>query len=718
MNSRPTVHVFTFLLAVCLCFADSIAWSQAPDSSGTSKSSQDSVNPESTTSVTGAGAALQTMFSPVHAPRRKTMGLLQRSFVDLATRSDDVLQVAVVVDGTESMSMELASVRKSIQTMLDDLNRCRGEVQVAMVVYRDSRSPSGETERLLKQFTSDRESISDAVSRLKSETGEPFFHELADVGVHEALSKLDWSEDPAVTRWVLWFGDAPPYEDGFRNEDYPHSRRRFTNDLLMAIAQRKGIQINGVLCNSSQNVSDSYEKAVDQTRSFIGELVTGTDGLMIDLSYPEIRSALLQASSQPVIDYTAIAPITANDLRSTGSTVGSNDEEATTTGPVRIAVLPYQDLANVSFDPSLASVQIATAVRHRFGQLSAVRVTSPVDVQRQLRRLKAEGIAADEILRSLGARLGVDYVVWGEVQPPELADAQVRTAAYQRSDGRPVFSVVSDSNPNEVARVVVDAAATKPSGKQSGVQGSDEANGRIDSLAARLRANNAQLPVEGDVAISPAATREILTAIESLDQALGQDTGSDASNRLLATAEMSVASAIKTEPQNALAHWLRANIAMNQATAFFAAGDNESAKKSVAQVKSSLRRAKRGSRKLSPSIAEEIKADEALLVRRDVGDAIKTYEELTQEGQPSATRLRAHWMLAGLYAGDWGVASQASDHVDAAKVREHIIAVLRGWPESPSADMMRRWIRWDEKAGRSQFQHFPKSNAGLADLAQ
>ena len=85
--------------------------------------------------LTPAGAALTTIFSPSRAPKQKTMGLLQRSFLDLADQGDQELEVAIVVDGTDSMTTELAGVRRSIHQMLDDLRRVRNnEVRAAIVV--------------------------------------------------------------------------------------------------------------------------------------------------------------------------------------------------------------------------------------------------------------------------------------------------------------------------------------------------------------------------------------------------------------------------------------------------------------------------------------------------------------------------------------------------------------------------------------------------------
>ncbi|MDA0658273.1 MAG: hypothetical protein O2931_03735 [Planctomycetota bacterium] len=52
--------------------------------------------------------ALETIFSPQRAPAKKTMGLLQRSFLDLADAAQPKLQIAFVIDGTTSMGESLA----------------------------------------------------------------------------------------------------------------------------------------------------------------------------------------------------------------------------------------------------------------------------------------------------------------------------------------------------------------------------------------------------------------------------------------------------------------------------------------------------------------------------------------------------------------------------------------------------------------------------------
>jgi hypothetical protein len=168
--------------------------------------------------------ALESIFSPRHAPAAKTMGLLQRSFLDLVETSPSRLQVALVVDGTDSMSESLVGIEQAILRMAEDLRRYKGpNVSFQFVVYRDVGAPSGEVEFPLNTrdfaFSSDDALLRAAVGKLRPETGEPYFPELIDLGIHEALTRLPWSDDPQTERWLMVFADAPPYDAGFDEKE-------------------------------------------------------------------------------------------------------------------------------------------------------------------------------------------------------------------------------------------------------------------------------------------------------------------------------------------------------------------------------------------------------------------------------------------------------------------------------------------------------------------
>jgi len=674
------------------------------------------VSAQETAEASVSAAALRSIFSPSRAPEQKTMGLLQRSFLDLAEQGGTRLQMAIVVDGTDSMTTELAGVRQSINAMVEDLRRTRGDdVEVALVVYRDNGSPSGEYSIPLKSFSRDTATIAAAVEKIVPESGAPFFHELPDVGLHASLSELPWSSDPSTSRWIMMFGDAPPYDETFSDAKYPTARRRYSTELLISLATRKSIRINCILCTSDKIVSEPYEKAIDQTRMFMNSLASGTDGLMLDLSYPDIKRAIIDASRTPEPQYIAIDPITRGDLTTMSISMQAGPQEAvvapakTPTKPlvrtpnaiakeIRIAVLPHLPLNQMSFDPSDPAVQISTAVRRQFSEVPGVRVVSPIDVQKQLRRLSDDSVADDQRLRALAARLGVDYVIWGsqEVDKP----AMVQTAAYRRTDGTPVAQI-SIAGESVFSGILIEAYSDK-----------EENLGDLwNRIAQSTQTSTTNLTLFAE---SVTARKEILAAMESLDQAMGLPSGSGESIELLQRAATSIQLASNAEPRNPLVSWLGSNIAYNLAAYAFKKGDEATGETQIKEMRNSLSRANRDRRDIKvPSLAIEVEADYALLFARDVEAAIKSYQAMTEPTQPSATQLRGHWMLSGIYAGDWGV---DESNVQPKTAREHLVVILSHWPESPEAELLKKWMRWDDSVGKTKFSFLPIVNNQLAKM--
>ena len=364
-------------------------------------------SPEGSAEVVPAAAALRSIFSFSAAPPRKTMGLLQRSFLDVAARTEEDLEIAVVIDGTASMAEGIAGVRESIGAMLDDLRRGRdGEVRVAIVAYRDSGSPSGPVEVLLDRFTADNEAISQALAALQPEQGAPFFHEQPDAGIQVALDRLPWTENNRTTRWLFLFGE-PPYAESYASEQFPQAKRAYATDLLVALAARKEVQIHCVLCDAASELDTAYQQALPETRAFMNALAAGTGGLMLDLSYPDIRKAIVAAGQRPRADYLPIDPITDDDLqRARTETAGSPDESDPTASEVRVAVLPHLPFQKMSFDPREPATQVAAGLRHKFESLPRVRVSSPYDVEHQLRRLRTAGLNESQQIRRAGVAVG------------------------------------------------------------------------------------------------------------------------------------------------------------------------------------------------------------------------------------------------------------------------------------------------------------------------
>ncbi|HBJ34362.1 MAG TPA: VWA domain-containing protein [Planctomycetaceae bacterium] len=647
-------------------------------------------------------SALRSIFSASAAPERKTMGLLQRSFVEVAQQTEDNLEIALVIDGTDSMADEIEGVKQSVDLMMEDLRRGRiGKVSVAIIVYRDSGSPSGVIEVLQDRFTDDMNSIRMSLQRLTAASGAPFFHEMPDAGVHAALEQLPWSADGRTTQWVFLFGDAPPYAENFASAEVPKASRAYATDLLIALASRKQIQIHCVLCTSSKELDPIYRQALPETRQFMNALASGTGGMMLDLSYPDIRNAITQAGRQPRFQYQQIEPITQDDLvEARAAEAAANGPPDPKTAEVRIAILPHLPIREVSFDARNPAVQVAAGLRHKLEGLPRVRVASPYDVKRQMDRLKAGGLSESILIRELAARLGVDYIVWGTL---DQTGTPIVSNVFERRSGELVAKVSHAGEVTQLASVILNSPMD------------DKRFGSLKDSQRLVPTETITQQLQKPLAKDEATTRELLTALESLQQVIGLLVDDPQSQPLLATAQAAAEAALVSEPDNGLAYWLLANIHFNRGSRALADGNSEAAQAAMAEMKRELSRAFRFVKTIdSLSLANEIMSDHCFLVDRNLPLAIKRYEALS--ANPSvcpSVRRRAHWILTGIYCGDWGV---EPNFVNPQAARKHAIAIMANWETSPEANLLRKWLGWDPKTNRTEHPHLPLSHSDLAKL--
>lgn len=672
----------------------------APDAAPAAIGSANDAASHAPPSVVPAAAALRSIFSFAAAPPRKTMGLLQRSFLEVARQTEEDLEIAVVIDGTASMAEAIAGVRQSLDAMLDDLRRGRqGEVRVAVVAYRDSGSPSGAVQVLLDRFTADNDAITQALAALRPEPGAPFFHEQPDAGIQAALEQLPWTENRRTTRWLFLFGDAPPYSENYASAEFPQAKRAYATDLLIALAARKEVQIHGMLCDTTGELDAVYQQALPETRAFMHALAAGTGGLMLDLSYPDIRKAIVAAGQRPRVDYLPIDPITQDDLLRARNRVAESAGEADPmTAEVRVAVLPHLPFQRMSFDPREPATQVAAGLRHKFGSLPRVRVSSPYDVERQLRRLRAAGLSDSQQIRALASQLGVDYIVWGQRDP---VAGSVESAVYSGATAEPLVRISHGGEVTQLASLML----SEPTSDR-----------RLDQLELPRHGGTAEAlqgSLQRSLARDASTTREILAASEALQQLVGLLPDDPAATALAETAIKAAEAALKTEPTNGLAHWLLANAHFNRASAAQARLDPVAAMAEMKEMKRSLARAFRYRNAVdSQALSKEIAADHQLLIEQDVPRAIQAYQELAAD--PMSTpliRRRAHWMLCGIYSGDWGVPTEL---VDATAAREQAIVILANWQDSPEAELLKRWLDWDPETDRTQHPFLPRSRGDLA----
>jgi tetratricopeptide (TPR) repeat protein len=212
-----------------------------------------------------------------------------------------------------------------------------------------------------------------------------------------------------------------------------------------------------------------------------------------------------------------------------------------------------------------------------------------------------------------------------------------------------------------------------------------------------------------------AAKGSLLEGAEALEQALALPAGDAEATALLATARESLQQAVENDGENPLARFYLANALFNQARAAQLAGDLDAARTLMTDFARQLREAfrLRDKRPGDAALVAEIEGDYALLVRGNVDDAIKFYGGMASDAPSGDAARRGHWMLAGIYSGDWGVDAKYVDR-DAAK--QALIQILARWPDSSEAAYIRRALRWNDADGGSRFPNFPRENAPLAEM--
>lgn len=216
-------------------------------------------------------------------------------------------QLAILIDGTTSMQQELAEFAHFFPDIARLYSHDAPEtLQVAVVVYRDARSPSGPV-ATLSDFTDNLDALRDKLRKLAPETGEPYFPEALDQGLFSALKSLAWKmDDSATARRLLIIGDAPPYSDDHAN------RKHHDAELDRLIVDRR-LRVDALLVNSGFPLTagavgtsrESATQAAPYAREFFTALTGKSSGQFLDL-WDENRIARFM---EPTVIVTGLAPL-------------------------------------------------------------------------------------------------------------------------------------------------------------------------------------------------------------------------------------------------------------------------------------------------------------------------------------------------------------------------------------------------------------------------
>lgn len=626
-------------------------------------------------------------------------GVYQRSFFDFQD-AKAAIRIAFVIDSTNTMDADIESLRTNLREFVKGMTRqvtdvrssADVDVEVAIVTYRDLLKSSVPlvkrpvpVEVLTDEgpgfllFHGEYDEIDRLFGSIQLESGDPGFPEQVDRGLYTALTELDWGTETDVTRVIFVAGDAPPWDERYldrrndpawwRSQDRP--LRGHSTDDLIALANQKGVKIYSVACNSGVRPESRETVLRDYYPSlvrFFEEISQRTGGAFLNLWNASTVQSLHELADESRGD----APV----LLELKQIPREDLQHRRSSAEVSVAVLPPISLKDMTFSGyDNPANDFANDLVYRLQRIDGRSICTMADTRDGWSKFTAHGQRSEAELSELVKTLEVDFLIWGDYQA--AGDGQTATTTLRAY--------------NLMGQEVEAASATGPVWEVAGlaltnlVKAMSEAGASGSSQAAKFARfyghQELHERIQVELADSAAAYDALMTGWDYLERSTEFDrTESKNDGRgLLLDAKEHLAHAVQVEPNNPFALLLLSSCHYNL-------GEQDAA---LARLKQAYASRNETEDRL---VTLEIEADYALFVEHDPLRAIETYQSIVQAtriGRPK-TALRALWMLAGLYLGDWGAGEHLqkefkseTERLDLA--RGCILDIVAYWPESAEA---------------------------------
>jgi hypothetical protein len=336
-----------------------------------------------------------------------------------------VVEAVFVLDTTGSMGGLIQAAKDKVWSIASTLASAQPapEVRMGLVAYRD-RGDDYVTQVI--DLSPDLDHIQTALFKFQAQGGGDG-PESVNQALHEAVTRIGWSRDPAVYRVVFLVGDAPPHPD-YPN-DVPYAQ-------TLAEAGRRGIRVNTIQCGQQPDTRGEWQRIaqlgnggyfqVDQAGSAVAittpydaplaKLSAELDGTRLYYGSAEERAKrndavdaakAVQAASAPAV-LARRAEFVASES-GTSSLLGDQElVEAVTSGRVDLETLQPEQLPQPL--AGLNSDARARVVKETAQRRDALRV------QIQDISAKRAGYLKQEVEAAGGAEDSLDHQVWSAVR--------------------------------------------------------------------------------------------------------------------------------------------------------------------------------------------------------------------------------------------------------------------------------------------------------------
>ena len=159
------------------------------------------------------------------------------------------VEVVFVVDTTGSMGALIAGAKEKVWYIAQDIVRQNqgAGIKMGLLAYRDR---GDEYITRIYDLTTD---LDQAYANLMSfaAQGGGDAPESVNQALHEAVTRMSWSQDASTLRLIFLVGDCPPHMDYQDDVHYP---------ISCEAAQKQGIIINTVQCGAHQETTPFWKK--------------------------------------------------------------------------------------------------------------------------------------------------------------------------------------------------------------------------------------------------------------------------------------------------------------------------------------------------------------------------------------------------------------------------------------------------------------------------
>ncbi|MEM7455750.1 MAG: vWA domain-containing protein [Planctomycetota bacterium] len=151
------------------------------------------------------------------------------------------IEVCFVLDTTGSMSSLIQAAKDKIWSIANQMIAAEDspDIKFGLIGYRDRTDEAQSYITVVNELTSDVDSIYTQLMEFNADGGGDT-PESVNQALHEAVTKMDWSEDRNVLKIIFLVGDAPPHMD-YDEIQYPD---------ICSLAMEKDLIINTIQCGN------------------------------------------------------------------------------------------------------------------------------------------------------------------------------------------------------------------------------------------------------------------------------------------------------------------------------------------------------------------------------------------------------------------------------------------------------------------------------------